>query len=639
MFDLLKKHFGYDSFRPLQQEIITRLLEHKDCLVLMPTGGGKSLCYQLPALILHGITIVISPLISLMKDQVDNLTENGIPAAFMNSTLSSRELIRIQQEALSGTVKILYLAPERVRVTGFDEFLRQLKIALFAIDEAHCISEWGHDFRPDYGNLKILRELFPSVPLVALTATATVPVRLDIIKQLDLREPKIFIGSFNRPNLTYSVSPKKHFAKNLLRLLDKYKDQSSILYCFSRKGAEELAENLRFKGCRASAYHAGLDPEIRKEIQEKFIKDKINIITATIAFGMGIDKPDVRLIAHCDLPRSVESYYQETGRAGRDGLPSECVLFFSYADRRKHAYFIEKIEDDAERRKSWKKLEEVLRYGNLGKCRRKYLLDYLGEKYNEKNCASCDVCSRHSPQFDATEVAQKILSAVVRTQQRFGAGYIARVLTGEKDERMERLGHHTLSVFGIIKDFKKGELISIIRELTALGLLRETQGEYPVIKLTSAGSAFLKQRQTVYLPKIIKGESFLSVIKDYAKSHRLEEIPRKIYNEPEGIVFGATYDKTIALLQKKLQPEEIAKQRGLSVNTIIDHIEKLSAQDKTFTIVHLRPPHDRLQTIASSFKKCGGWALSPVREDLGESYSYNELRLARIFIRKEKQPL
>lgn len=710
MFDLLKKHFGYDSFRPLQQEIIAHLLEQKDCLVLMPTGGGKSLCYQLPSLVFPGITIVISPLISLMKDQVDSLTENGIKATFINSTLFPEEIARAQKQALSGELKILYVAPERIRTYGFENFLRQLKIGLFAIDEAHCISEWGHDFRPEYRNLKILREFFPSVPTIALTATATDKVRLDIIQQLNLREPKTFIASFNRPNLTYSVFPKKHFARSLLQLLDKYKGESCILYCFSRKDTEELAESLRFKGYSALAYHAGLDAKARKEIQDKFIKDKINIITATIAFGMGIDKPDVRLVAHCDMPRSVESYYQETGRAGRDGLPSECVLFFSYGDRRKHAYFIDQIKDDRERQKAWKKLEEVLRYGDLGRCRRNYLLGYFGEKYENENCGSCDMCLQNSPQFDATEIAQKILSAVIRTGQRFGIGYITRVLIGQRDERMERLRHDTLSVFGIARELKKSELISIIRQLAARGLLFETHGEYPVIKLGAAASAFLKQRQTLYLPKIMRrqigkpspkeegapdydkelfqelrllrsalaeerkvppyiifgdaslrematyfpqsresllklhgvgtqkleqfGEDFLSVIKAYSKRKGLVEIPKQTYDEPSEIVFGTTYDKTIALLQQKLQLEEIAKQRGLSVNTIINHIEKLSAQGEKIEIDHLRPNEERFNIIAASFKKSGGWALSPVREDLGENYSYNELRLARIFLRR-----
>lgn len=505
MLDLLKKHFGYTSFRPLQEEIIGHVVGNKDCLALMPTGGGKSLCYQLPALMMPGITLVVSPLISLMKDQVDQLTGNGIQAAFINSTLSPKELAKVEEQAIAGELKILYLAPERMRALGFENFLRALKVNLIAIDEAHCISEWGHDFRPDYRNLQTLRELFPSAPVIALTATATDKVRFDIVKQLNLRDPRIFTASFNRPNLTYSVLPKRRFGESLLQLVEKYKDQSVILYCFSRKGAEELAETLRLQGCAAAAYHAGLNGKTRKEVQEKFIKDEVSIITATIAFGMGIDKPDVRLVVHCDLPKSIEGYYQETGRAGRDGLAAECVLFFSRADRRKHAYFIDEIEDEAEREKAWGKLEQVLYYGDLPVCRRKYLLNYFGEAYDEENCGGCDICLKTTPQFDATELAQKILSAIIRTGERFGAYYITKVLVGEHDERSESLGHTSLSVFGIVRDFNKGEVMKVIRQLSAHGLLKQTDGDYPVLTVTLSGRDFLRERQKLHLPKMARG--------------------------------------------------------------------------------------------------------------------------------------
>lgn len=506
MHEVLKKHFGYESFRPLQEDIIRQVLEGKDCLALMPTGGGKSLCYQLPALMLPGIAIIVSPLISLMKDQVDQLTANGIKAAFINSALSPREITDVQEQALSGELKILYLAPERMRAPGFESFLKLLPISLIAIDEAHCISEWGHDFRPDYRNLKMLREIFPSAPLIALTATATDKVRVDIVKQLSLRNPKVFIASFNRPNLSYSVLSKNRSRENLLRLINTYKDQSVILYCFSRKGAEELAESLRLQGYAAEAYHAGLNNHLRKEVQEKFIKDEIAIITATIAFGMGIDKPDVRLVVHCDMPKSIEGYYQETGRAGRDGLAAECVLFFSHADRRKHAYFIDEIEDETERQRAWEKLEQVMQYGDLPVCRRRYLLNYFGEEYQEENCGACDICLKTTPQFDATELAQKILSAVIRTGERFGARYVTKVLTGEKDERMENLGHTTLSVFGIVRDLSKRELMTVTRQLAARGLLEQTKGDYPIFTVTQAGREFLKRRQSLRLPRLVGGK-------------------------------------------------------------------------------------------------------------------------------------
>ena len=323
MLETLKQHFGYDRFRPLQEEIIRHVMAGKDCVALMPTGGGKSLCFQMPAMLSGGLTLVVSPLIALMKDQVDQLTTNGIQAAYLNSSISAVEIAGVMKHAQTGKLRLLYVAPERLAMPEFRQFLSTLDVRLLAIDEAHCISEWGHDFRPDYANLKILRTEFPNVPTIALTATATESVRADIIRQLHLRSPRVFISSFNRPNLTYSVVPKRKGSESLFALLEKYRGESAILYCFSRKDTETLAADLRKRGFKAAPYHAGLSPDVRARTQERFIADDLDIVVATIAFGMGIDKPDVRLVAHCDLPKSVEGYYQETGRAGRDGLPSE----------------------------------------------------------------------------------------------------------------------------------------------------------------------------------------------------------------------------------------------------------------------------------------------------------------------------
>ena len=398
MENLLKKYFGYDAFRPLQKEIIEQVLSGVDSVVLMPTGGGKSLCFQLPALILEGVSIVISPLISLMKDQVDSLVANGIAADFINSSLTPKKIAEVMDKAGNGELKIIYIAPERLSVPGFEDFLHALCINVIAIDEAHCISQWGHDFRPDYRNLTVLRENFPGVPIIALTATATEEVREDIVKQLSLNNPKMFISSFNRPNLSYEVLPKKDSFNSILELVMLHKNSSVIIYCFSRNDTQTMVDRLNTYGLKAVPYHAGLNAKTRKENQEKFIKDEVNVMVATIAFGMGIDKPDVRLVIHHSLPKSIEGYYQETGRAGRDGLPARCVLFFSYADKFKQDYFINNIKDEDEREKAQKNLSQVLNYGNLNSCRRKFLLNYFNENYQEENCGNCDRCVK-KPSF------------------------------------------------------------------------------------------------------------------------------------------------------------------------------------------------------------------------------------------------
>lgn len=389
---VLKKYFGYESFRSLQAKVINSVLDGEDTLVLMPTGGGKSMCYQLPAIVLSGVTLVISPLIALMKDQVDSLERKKIPSAFINSSLSFMEIKKVKSDVVSGEIKILYIAPERFNLPSFRNWLKSVDVSLIAVDEAHCISEWGHDFRPDYANMK-LRKDFPKTPVIALTATATKKVVKDIIKQLELKNPKVEICSFNRPNLSYHIYPKQNAFDQLSTLLEEYRGKSSIIYCFSRKETEELAQKLQEKGYNSMPYHAGLGAEKRKLTQEDFLNDKISVVTATVAFGMGIDKPDIRLVVHYGLPKSLEGYYQETGRAGRDGLPSDCILLYSYGDRKKHDFFIEKIKTFRERFRAKRKLAEVLYFCQSGGCRRRFLLNYFNEKFPDKNCGSCDVCS------------------------------------------------------------------------------------------------------------------------------------------------------------------------------------------------------------------------------------------------------
>lgn len=598
MRDLLKKHFGFDEFRPLQEDIIQHVLAKKDCLVLMPTGGGKSLCYQLPALVFDGITIVISPLISLMKDQVDQLQANGIAAAFLNSTLKFTAIVDVQQRAKRGELKILYIAPERLAAIGFQDFLQSLHISLIAIDEAHCISEWGHDFRPDYRNLQHLRTTFPMVPIIALTATATEQVRADILKQLNLREPKVFISSFNRPNLTYRVLPKQETFRRLVDLLQHYRGDSVIIYCFSRKGTEELVQKLRAYGFKAAAYHAGLTGDVRQNTQEQFIRDEIHIIAATIAFGMGIDKPDVRLVVHYDLPKSVEGYYQETGRAGRDGLPAECALFFSYADKRKHAYFIDQIIDPVERDKVWQQLNQVIHYGELQQCRRQFLLRYFGESYATENCASCDICTGQTAGALSTSLAY---DATLFEQ-----------LRALRKQLAEQLAVPPYIVFG---DTTLQEMATYFPQSSAA-----------LLQITGVGSQKLAKF----------GETFLATIRAYAQAHGLAEKIKPAVFVPKTIIFtGSTYDATKQLLLKQLPIAEIAKQRNLSQGTIVSHIEKLVEADPQLDLAYLQPTSLRFNIIAKVFKQLGGnMALAPVREVLGDSFSYDELRLARIFIKK-----
>ena len=553
MLDLLKRYFGYDAFRPLQEEIIASVLDRRDTLVLMPTGGGKSLCYQLPALRFEGLTLVVSPLVALMKDQVDSLRANGIAAAFINSTLSYEEIGHVRARVQRNAVKILYVAPERLALPGFRDFLARLHISLVAVDEAHCISMWGHEFRPDYRTLVDLRGLLPGVPFIALTATATEQVRRDVAEQLELTQPREFVASFNRANLTYTVRPKRRRAIDALAdLLHKHRGESCIVYCFSRKTTEDVAASLSAMGLSALPYHAGLDPALRSETQEKFIRDDALVIVATIAFGMGIDKPDVRLVVHYDLPKSLEGYYQETGRAGRDGLPSECVLFYSHGDKRKQDFFIDRIEDEAERRNAQDKLDRMIEYCGLSTCRRKFLLEYFGEAWTQDNCRGCDVCLTPREEFDATIIAQKILSAVIRTGQRFGIAHVSQVLRGADTKRIRELRHDDLSVYGIVTDLSDADVKEIAGLLQAEGLLHKNSREYATLGVTEAGRKFLKDRARLTLarPKPVEDPPRASRRTAFSPDPAQTWRRRSATDEADTAYDPALFDKLRALRRK-----------------------------------------------------------------------------------------
>lgn len=595
---LLKTHFGYDAFRPYQKEIITHVLSSKDALVLMPTGGGKSLCYQLPALHLEGIALVISPLISLMKDQVDALWANGIKAAFINSTLPYHEISRIQYQAKKGELKILYLAPERIAVPHFLDFLKSLKISLLAVDEAHCISEWGHEFRPDYRNLKILRQVFPQLPCVALTATATQKVRVDIIHQLQLKNPGIFISSFNRPNLHYTVYPKKNTFEILTDLLKKNHQESTIIYCFSRKGTEKVALDLRDAGFKALAYHAGLENTERKKVQEKFICDEVPIIAATIAFGMGIDKPDVRLVVHYDLPKSLEGYYQETGRAGRDGLPSQCVLFYSYADKAKQDFFINQMEDPHEKANVRRKLEKMIEYCQKISCRRQFLLEYFGESWPHPYCGSCDVCIK--PVYKSPS-------------QRFHQiDYDVGLFNELRQLRKKLADERRVPPFVIFGDKALQEMATII-----------PLNEDDFLQISGVGEKKLEQFGRIFLDKINR----------YARENQLTP-SKQVLTSPlkTKIETYSTFHETLKLLNQKQSITQIAKKRNLTHGTIVSHLEKIVQSGVFVELEYLKTNFEDFSIIQNAFMELGNERLKPVYEKLGERYSYDTLRLARVLI-------
>ena len=496
----LKKIFGYTTFRPPQQEIIEGLIRGEDAFVLMPTGGGKSLCYQIPALHRKGVGIVVSPLISLMKDQVDALLACGVRAAFYNSSLKSEEARRVLALLHAEELDLLYVAPERLMSEGFVERLREIPIALFAIDEAHCISQWGHDFRPEYAKLGQLRQLFPDIPLIALTATAEPHTRKDILARLGLNPSQCYVSGFDRPNIRYTVMEKQKPFAQLANFLKGRQEETGIVYCLSRKRVEKVTEQLREAGFSAVSYHAGLPAAERQRVQEDFLRDDVRIIVATVAFGMGIDKSNIRYVVHYDIPKNIESYYQETGRAGRDGLAAEAMLLFGYGDIALARGLIENSDNAEQKRIEIHKLNTMVGFAEALSCRRQVLLGYFGDRL-EQDCGNCDICLNPPELIDVTEDARKALSCVFRVEQRFGVGYVIEVLRGSKKERLLQLGHNRLSTYGIGADKSQEYWGSILRHLVQQGYLEQDVGNYSVLKLSEAARPLLRGEQTLSMAK------------------------------------------------------------------------------------------------------------------------------------------
>jgi len=565
----LKTTFGYNAFRPLQREIIETSLAGRDVFALLPTGGGKSLCFQIPAMHRSGLTIVVSPLIALMKDQVDQLQAAGVSATFLNSTLGAAEARSRLAGLHRGEWRLLYVAPERLMLDNWQENLKAWNVTAIAIDEAHCVSEWGHDFRPEYRQLAKLRDLLPDVPVMACTATATERVRTDIVKHLKLREPALFVASFNRPNLTYKVTHKDEPMKQIVAFVKSRADESGIVYCASRAATERVAEALAGRGFSARAYHAGLNADERSRNQELFLRDEVRIICATIAFGMGINKPNVRWVVHYDLPKNIEGYYQETGRAGRDGLPGDCLLLFSGGDAAKQTHFIDEITNPQEQQIARNQLRQIMHYAESAACRRSELLCYFGEKFPLDNCGACDNCLEPRETYDGTLVAQKFLSCVYRINaaSRFGVGvnHVTEVLTGADTDKIRRWGHDKLSTYGIGKDVARPRWAGIGRELLRLGYLKQADGEFPTLELTPEGMTVLRTRQAVTLTKQLTIPKARKAIRregdiecDEILFARLRELRKRLADErkvPAYVIFG---DATLRQLAREYPETESA---------------------------------------------------------------------------------
>lgn len=550
MLQTLKTYFGYDSFRPLQEDIIRHLMDRKDALVLMPTGGGKSICYQLPALLSEGTAVVVSPLISLMKDQVETLCANGIAAGALNSNNDETENASLRRACMEGKLKLLYISPEKLLAEA-NYLLRDMHISLFAIDEAHCISQWGHDFRPEYTQMGILHQLFPQVPIIALTATADKITREDIIKQLHLNQPRIFISSFDRPNLSLTVKrgyQQKEKSKAILDFIARHPGESGIIYCMSRSKTETVAQMLQKQGIKSAVYHAGLSPARRDEAQDDFINDRVQVVCATIAFGMGIDKSNVRWVIHYNLPKSIESFYQEIGRAGRDGMPSDTLLFYSLADLILLTKF---ATDSGQQSINLEKLQRMQQYAEADICRRRILLSYFGEN-TTCDCGNCDVCKNPPERFDGTIIVQKALSAIARSEQQIGTGILVDILRGNMSSEVIERGYHRLKTFGAGREVPARDWHDYLLQMLQLGYFEIAYNENNHLKITQSGTDVLFGRARALLVTIRREEAVQATRGRKRKATvPTKELPLGLPNTESGELFEA-----LRTLRKRLADQE-----------------------------------------------------------------------------------
>lgn len=560
----LKKYFGYDSFRPMQADIVQSIYDLNDTLVLMPTGGGKSICYQIPAITMEGIAVVVSPLISLMKDQVEGLRATGIKASFLNSSLSGLEQRAVEDDVFNQNIDLIYVSPEKIVSPNFLSLLKGTKIALFAVDEAHCISAWGHDFRPEYTQLKFIKRHFPTTPIIALTATADKATRKDIATQLDMYQPKIFVASFDRPNLSLDVKPGQKKFEQIMQFVKKRPNQPGIIYCLSRKNTENLADKLQMAGLKAKAYHAGLPPSQRSKVQEDFINDRTEIVCATVAFGMGIDKSNVRWVIHYNLPKNIESFYQEIGRAGRDGSKASTLLFYSFSDIRTLREILTNNES-AQVNLKLAKLERMQQYAESLSCRRKILLNYFSEPF-EKACGNCDICKNPPQYFDGTVIAQKALSAVYRLKESVGTGMLIDVLRGSNRREIFEKGYNTIKTYGVGGDFSARDWQFFLMQLINLGYLEVAYDANNVLRLTPLSHEVLFQKRSVELVKAQVAETRAKKAKAKAKAKPKRERVR---------------DELFEIL--RVQRRALAQQRGVPPYVIFSDatLEEMAAKRPT----------------------------------------------------------